>query len=243
MREFHKPSNDLHIYKARIVSRCNDIDNRLQVRIVPQMADYQETEDCPKYPPLFKGQVINGFSEVQDGRDKAEFVMVLATEDFTFGYIVCKSNVFDTCAGNSYVDSYAYPILEDYLFKLDLNTNNINYDDFFVQQWVSTDDGGYIEVFNWKTGDKYIVNSSGTCFCVTQDRIYLRSGSPSTSGSSKFSDILITPNKVYIRTDLFEVDAKNVVLGKHNMKLVGTGAITSVQCEGVNLMPIKNINV
>jgi hypothetical protein len=54
---------------------------------------------------------------------------------------------------------------------------------------------------------------------------------------------LITPNKVYIRTDLFEVDAKNVVLGKHNMKLVGTGGISSIQCEGVNLMPIKNISV
>ena len=66
MRELHKPSLELKLYRARVHDVGKENDDRLQVRIMPFMADYPETdsENLPRYPMMFKGQVLQCYTEL-----------------------------------------------------------------------------------------------------------------------------------------------------------------------------------
>jgi hypothetical protein len=100
-------------------------------------------------------------------------------------------------------------------------------------------------MYNYKTGDKYIVNSSGTCMVMKQDEVYIRAGSPSegksgpnvVSGFSKkaFSEIRITPDKIYMKTPTFEVDAKKKIFGHGGQNFVRTFGSCALGVEGHNL--------
>lgn len=243
---------DLRVYRGRIYDNGTSTDNRTQVRVLPYMADYEDDEctDLPKFPALFKGQVHNGFCEKKDGADKAEEVVILATEDFTYGFVIGKASMFYGVSDTVYLDSYNYSFIESYLSQRGFDTNNINYEDFIVQTMCMTpqDDhsggGGLVELYNFRTGDKFIIHASGACIGITGQQVYIRCGSPTMDGSTpKYSSITITPTKITCNTDVFEVNAKNVILGKHGMNVLGTSSVAPVACSGSNLQPITNVTV
>lgn len=256
MREIHQPDMGLHIYRARVHALGDVNDDRLQVRIMPYMADYPDTEsdNLPRYPCMFKGTVINCFTELNPNKDTGlpDWVFVAATEDFTVGYVIGVANQFYTSNDTPYVDSYGYKYIQNFISSRGLDTSFVNYDEMVVEKWITTQDGGMIEMYNYKTGEKYLINSSGTCIIMQFDRIYMRVGNPTgidnnglkkISTSGKFSQIEMTATSIDFKTDLFNVDAKNVVLGHHGLSVVGTTAGTAISVEGVDFNPIETITI
>lgn len=260
MRELYKPDLSLHLYRARVVSLGKKGDDRIKVRIMPYMADYPSTEDSylPMYPMMFKGQVLTCFTEKDPNKqtNEPDWVFVAATEDFTVGYVVGLANQFYTCSSDTkYLDSYGYDYIQSFISSRGLDTSHINYDELVIEKWCSYDggspengQGGFVEMYNYRTGEKYIINSSGTCFIMQFDKIYMRVGSPSgtkTTGTDtqKFSQIQITADEISFKSDLFNVDAKKVVLGHHGLNVVGTTGSMGASMEGVDFNPVTTIQL
>lgn len=251
--------SDLHIYRARVYRRGKHGDDRLQVRILPFMADItdsNELENLPKFPALNKGMVFNCRQEASsslkfksgddvDGKDVADYVCVACNSDFTYGYVLCLENQFYGYMGNNYIDSWGFTSIRDYINNRGLGDDSLRYEYLCVQTISSSPDGGYCEFYNWKNGNKYIINRAGTCIMVLQDKIYIRAGSPGRGGQKNpFSAIEMTGEKIVFKTKLFEVNADNLILGHHNQYLLSTSCgMMPISVEGVNLQPIKSIMV
>lgn len=240
-------SDELYVYKAKIYDNCRDGDDRLQVRILPYMAAIPDTDlvNLPRYPPFFKGQVIRGFTEKDDGVDKASLVFVIANSDFTFGYVMGLANSFPGPAKDDlFLESYNFSRIKSFLTQRGINTSSFNYKDIVVQTLTNSDQGGLIEMYNFRTGEKFIVNKSGTCIVMNQNKIYLRVGSPAETGSSPtFSKIEMTPADISMKANLINIDGKMIKLGSHGNFLAGFGGILPVSVDGQIIQPIMNVLV
>jgi hypothetical protein len=248
MQQYYKPVEGLIIKRARIYDRCGVNDDRLQVRVMPDQALIKESKYLPCYPCIFKGQVLNGITEKED-KEKATEVIVACTEDKTYGFVICLANVFHSFDKNEkFSESYGFNYLRQFLNARGLD--NIKYSDMVVQNWVFDENqGGYVEMYNYKNGNKYIINSSGTCFVMKQDEIYIRCGSPSEGKSgpkkgiftkkSPFSEIRITPTMIYMKTAKFEVDAQTKIFGHSGQNICKTFGVSALAVEGANIQGSK----
>lgn len=254
MRELYKPNLELKLYRARVHDVGKEGDDRLQVRIMPYMADYPdlESDNLPRYPSMFKGQVINCYTELNPNKDTnmPDWVFVAATEDFTVGYIIGLANQFYTCNNTPYLDSYGYKKIQNFISSRGLDTNYVNYDEMVIEKWITNtnnrEGGGMVEMYNYKTGEKYYINTSGTCFIIQYDKIYMRVGNPSGSAQAtteSFSQIQMDAHQIEFKTELFNVDAKKVILGHHGLNVIGTTGSSGVSMEGVDLNPVTSITI
>lgn len=254
MRELYKPSLELKLYRARVHDVGKENDDRLQVRIMPFMADYPETdsENLPRYPMMFKGQVLQCYTELNPdkGTGLPDWVFVAATEDFTVGYVIGLANQFYGCNNTHFVDSYGYKKIQNFISSRGLDTSAVNYDEMVIEKWITNNSnnpqGGMVEMYNYKTGEKYYINTSGTCFIIQFDKIYMRVGNPSGSASpsvESFSQIQMDARQIEFKTELFNVDAKKVVLGHHGLSVVGTTGSLGVSMEGVDFNPVSSITI
>jgi hypothetical protein len=119
-----------------------------------------------------------------------------------------------------------------------------------IEKWITNDSnnpkGGMVEMYNYKTGEKYYINTSGTCFIIQFDKIYMRVGNPSGSASAStesFSQIQMDAKQIEFKTELFNVDAKKVILGHHGLSVVGTTGSLGVSMEGVDFNPVSSITI
>lgn len=258
MATFSEISPELHFHRARVYKRGKFGDDRLQVRILPHFADIPDSElkNLPKFPCLFKNQVINCRQEAPsserysngksvDGFDEADYVCVLCNDDFTYGYVVCLESVFYDYQETAHKDSWGFQYVRDYINNRGLGDKNFSYDNLVVQNMANTEDGGMLEFYNWKNGNKYIINRSGTCLMLLQDKAYIRVGSPSSTPGKKsaFSAIEITSGKILMKTTSFDIDAENVTLGRHGQYLLGTAVSSPFAAEGRNFYPVRSIQV
>lgn len=240
----------LQFYRARVYNTLDENDDRLQVRILPFMENISTLEEAnlPCFPSIRKGEVMHLRSEKAVGKEKADYVMVLANNHFTIGYIFCKLN---ECSGpnKSYAHLFScqFSKMQDYLSKKDQDISNFNYEDIYVTNWdFDETTGGYVDCYNIKTGDKYILNSSGTLIVIAQNKVYINVGSPAKNinDSNDFSDVEITPSKIEMRSRNIVIDAKdNLRLGTHGLKLAGFSGVIPANFKGQSIIPISNINV
>jgi len=256
--DFIKPDMDLHFHRARVYKRGKFGDDRLQVRILPQMADIpqDELENLPKFPCLFKNMVLNCRQEATssekysttgnpvDGKDNADYVCVLCNKDYTFGYVVCLENAFYDYMTTPHKDSWGFSSIKDYINNRGMGDSALDYDNLVVQAMPSTEDGGMVEFYNWKNGNKYIINRSGACIMVLQDKVYIRAGSPGKNGKKNpFSAIEMSGSKIVIKTKLLDINSEKIILGHHGQYLLGTAVSSPFAAEGRNFYPVKDIAV
>lgn len=244
MREYYNQNEGLFLKRARIYDRCGANDDRLQVRVMPEQASISESELLPCFPCLFKGQVLNGVTE-KENKENATEVMVISNEDNTYGFVLCLANVFHSYyKPTKYTESYGFDYIKQFLGTRGLGA--IKYEDFVVTNWVMSEQGGLCQMYNYKTGELYTLNSSGTCIVMKQDELYLRCGSPSEGASGKkalisgfkkreFSEIVLTPDKVSIKTNVFEVNAKKRIWGHGGQNVVRTFGSSALGVEGHNI--------
>ena len=239
-------ADELHIYRARIVSKPDPGDDRLQVRIVPHMADIQETELLPYYPPFFKGQVITGKTENTDQK-AADYVWVAALPDFSLGFILGLANSYeDSGAGIKYSGSYDYKSLFAALTKRAL-ISSLDYKDLHVQFWTDA----YLEMVNRKNGDKYIIQSNGNMIVMKTEEIYLRVGSGSSdeagdnlnSSVAPFSAIRMSRNEMDLITPRLVIRASEIKMGDKGLNVMAASAPLPIFSEGLTMHPQTNITV
>ena len=76
------------IYIAQVVGVANSGDDRLQVRVLPQMQNYMTLPDdqCPKWSFFFRDEFYTGTGAAND------YVWVICNDDFSVGYILGAAN-------------------------------------------------------------------------------------------------------------------------------------------------------
>lgn len=245
--KINKIDTDLKIYRAIAYDFCSSKggDDRLQVRILPLMAEVTEVSLLPKFPMLFRGQVIKCKTEKADGVENAQKLFVIANKYFTYGYILGEINEFagitDKDAGISH---YNFLEISNIISMKNLSVKNINYNDLNVTNYVTSDKGGFIEFYNYKTGDKYTLNASGTLFAITQKEIKMSVGSPDKKGGKRdYSEIIVAASSIKMKSRLIDIDAKNLILGHHGLNVAGFSGVMPVQVQGQNIRGIPNVKI
>ena len=73
------------LYIAKVVGAAVDGDDRLQIRILPQMHNTFAIPDskCPRWPFFFREEFFTGTGASD------EYVWVVCNDDFSVGYISC----------------------------------------------------------------------------------------------------------------------------------------------------------
>lgn len=76
------------IYIAQVVGAANSGDDRLQVRVLPQMQNASTLPDsqCPKWSYFFRDEFYTGTGAAND------YVWVICNDDFSVGYILGIAN-------------------------------------------------------------------------------------------------------------------------------------------------------
>jgi hypothetical protein len=240
-------SDNLKLSKALIYKVLGPKDDRLQVLpLAMEGIEESEMKNLPRYPCWIKGQVITGKSIDKDGKENADQIWITSTPDFQLGYVVGRCNAFGENTNQKWPYSYNFKSVKDFLHGRSALPKDFDYSHYDVIRMVMTEDGGMIEMCNNRNGDWILLNTSGSIITVQQQKIYIRTGTPPnppSAGPVGFSAITLTPDKIHMKTPNFEVDAKDTVLGHHNLDLAGiTGGIVMGK-NGVNVQQISNIHV
>lgn len=239
-------ADELHIYRAKIVKKPDPGDDRLQVRIVPHMADIEETALLPYYPPFFKGQVVVGRSE-DVNKQAADYVWVAALPDFSLGFVLGLANAYEgSGASDKYTQSYNYKATHEALSRRKLLPDYIDYRNLFVQYWTDS----YLEMVDFRHGDKYILQSNGNMIVMEKNQIYLRVGSGNEDEANDnpnasvppFSAIRMSRTELSIVTPNLKVRAGQITFGDKNLHLLASASTNAIFVEGATLHPQKNIS-
>jgi len=219
-------SDDMRIYRANIYEVMGPNDDRLKVRPLPHFIGIPKDEEefLPMYPPFEKGTLVTGKSEKFDG-EKAEQVWVLATPDFQLGYVLFKANPFGENVPKRYAWSYDYNKVKAFVAARRAKPEDFDYDHLDVVKWYATEEGGAIELFNHRTGDWYLINSSGSIITVQQKRIYMRVGTPPdpmSAGPVGYSSITMNADEIVMDSSNIVMKGRKIILGHGNQNVVGT---------------------
>lgn len=233
--------DDLHIYKARIYKNMKVQDDRIQVRLLPFMADIPDKECSmlPKFPPFRLGHVIRGYTEVDDGADKASIVYVVCNKTFNFGYVLDLVNNFEGCAKQAMSASWKFQKVKSILTRANALPSSFEYANINVD--VINPAGTLMMFHDFKNGNFFLMDCYGDTFTMQNKKIYMCARAGVESGAN-MSSVSITPERVDINTQIFNVNAKQYLFGKHAMHVLGTNSISAVMYNGMNLTPLTNMN-
>lgn len=236
-------------------------DDRYQVRILPNMMAIsgEQLKYLPRFPLLFRTTRPSFKTEKKDGKE-ADIVIVLATANFSMGYIVGGpiSKWTGTRSQDMQPNSWQFKQFLEIVKERERSdarvSENFKYGDLTVDAWGSgngqTSNGnstggniqaGYVICHNEKTGEMYWINGSGTMMALGSGYFSVNVGGKGQAGNgSSYSEILVTPGKVSIVTDEFAVDAKRrTKLGCSGMMLVGTNSALPSNGNGMPLIPLN----
>ncbi len=183
----------------------------------------------------------------------AENVLVLCNENFTFGWVVCKANVFST--NNPSIDysietqNFGYDETKKRIehTNFDQIIPDSDYENLVIQTLVFEDkndsnkQGGLCEFYNYRTGDKFILHSSGNGMAITATGIKLFTGDQvnvSELKDGKCSSIMIRPDEITFTAQKVEFNAIHIGLGKGCRKVVTTTQSQPTYAEGSPFLPI-----
>lgn len=248
-RKVPSSSDDLHVYKAVIYKNLGPNDDRLQVRIIPNMLNIknEELDFLPRYPAFIKGQMITGYTEYDKGIKEASRVYVLATSDFTVGYILGLANEFEGNTEAKFKESIHWRKIKSFLSQRSIKPDDFEYCDIqIVTRTSEKDSGGLLILYNFRTGDYFIINQSGTFLTIQSNRIVMRVGSPGSPGEDvNFSQIKMTGERIEIITPTLDITSPEVFLGHSGAYVAATNAPegVAVGVDGVTFGSITTIHV
>lgn len=239
-------SSELHLYRARIYDNCGEKDNRLQVRIIPYMNNIpdDESDNLPKYPSYFKGEVVRGFTEKNPNPDTgaADVVMVAANVDFTFGYVLGLANNFEGCADETVQAYWNYMGAKNQMTRFRTDAGGaVDYNDIYVD--LTNSSNTYIEFHSVSSGAKWMLDCFGDMIYLGPHTIVLTASSGSDMKTSKaFSQMRMTANKIEFFSDLIDFKGcDKVILTGRGHQVVTTVQKSSVSCDGMELSPATNV--
>ena len=232
--------SDLHFFKGMIYRNLGKNDNRLQVRILPHMAYIKgkELDNLPKFPSFYKDERVSGKDEFTVGKDEADYVWVVATSDFQYGFVMGLASSSSRNSTEKNRENMSYEVVRKYLAQRRIIPEDFDFEHLTVQALSQGEDYGYVEAYNFLTGEKLIFNAQGTIFSMQKDCIYMRVGLASTTSKVPSSIIKMDKNEIYFKSNSFHIDANAVTVGNRNTHLVGTHSEVATSIEGFNLIPL-----
>lgn len=230
-----------NLYKARVVDVGENGNDMIQVRIIPDQLGVPDKQraNLPWFAPFYKGAVLHCKTELSDNKE-ADLVWVMATEGFRYGYVLDKANVTGDINGDNFGgESYNYNEVTKHWTRNGMSVDDIPYEDMKVVFASFTEDGGIIQLYNFRNGCFILMNSSGSCITMSQSQIVLRAGSP----DSDFTKITMSPTKIQLDGAVCHINCKDVITSMHGMKmaLVPEGA-PPVGIDGISLFPAENVS-
>lgn len=240
--------DDVRLYRCMCIDNGTTADNRMQVRpdfegCTVAVTSYSK---CPKFPHFFKGQTFTCRSYNDDAK-AAQYVWVLATPDFSTGWILgpCYTKQPDSLDEN-YKGSVSLDGIEKFLMGRGVASTEFEYKNLCVINWFNTAQGGLIIFYHRLTGDLYIMNPCGVLVTIQYDKIFLRVGGASENGSAvDFSALTIDAQGFHFKSPVFEVDSKKVILGHRGLHLVGSVGTTPIISDmtGVSATPVEDVTM
>lgn len=237
-------SGELKLYRALIHDNCKSGDDRIQVRIMPYMAEITGDEEynLPKYPPFFKGHTVRGYTEKDaksDNRNPTS-VYVLANQDFTVGYVLDAVNEFNGALQGALTNSWDYQNTKSILQRAGCVPKGFKYEDLIVDV---NEGATLITIKSYKNPFMVIMTAAGDIFSIQQNRIYMMARAGEASGNEA-SYIDIRPGRIECKSKVFDLSkSEAVILGHRGMNVLGSFADTPVPCEGINIAPVSTIKV
>lgn len=225
--------------KAKIVEILGPNDDRIRVRVLGLNTGVEDKDNLPCFFPFYQGTCIPG--------DVDDTIWVVCTSDCQQGYYLGTASIFSLDKNNIKNVSYSYNNLNKFLKERKICPDDFDYKNIVIDKCVMSENGGIIEGYNRKTGDWFLINSTGAMITVQQQCIYMRVGSPPdpiTSGPVGFSSIEMRTDSIDIKTPNFNVDADKIVLGHHGLNLAAMSTSSpSVGQNGIPVIKIDNISV
>lgn len=159
---------DYAIYIAKIEGAATKGDSRLRVRVIPHMEGIA-VDKLPSWPHFFRDKMITGTTFTTQ---PADYVWVIANEDFSIGYVLGLTNMFSF--GASYGESSLSGTLMDAVSDahIRLNGTTLSFNDTLITYW----DGNSVHFVERSTGSYYIAFRNGTLHTVCNDKIACKVG-------------------------------------------------------------------
>ena len=191
--------------------------------------------------------MITGYTEYDKGIKEASRVYVLATSDFTVGYILGLANEFEGNTEAKFKESNHWRKIKSFLSQRSIKPDDFEYCDIqIVTRTSEKDSGGLLILYNFRTGDYFIINQSGTFLTIQSNRIVMRVGSPGSPGEDvNFSQIKMTGERIEIITPTLDITSPEVFLGHSGAYVAATNAPegVAVGVDGVTFGSITTIHV
>lgn len=227
--------DSLQLRKAKIVELMKDDDNRIRVRVLGLNSNAEDKDNLPCFFPFFQGTYTPG--------DEGDVIWVVCTRDCQQGYYLGQMPIFTS--NKSYISktAYGYKQIKKFLQQRKACPKDFSYKNIVIDKCTMSKEGGIVEGYNRKTGDWFLINSTGSIITVQQGRVYIRVGSPAnpiSSGPTGFSSIEMMTDQVEVKTPNFIVNADKVVLGHHGLNLAGM--VTDSPCVGMNNVPVMKVD-
>ena len=94
-----------------------------------------------------------------------------------------------------------------------------------------------LDIINIRTGERWFIQSSGTCLYMGQGKIVQRVGSP----EMKFSIITQTPSGITLKAKNITLDAEHLCLGHHGGNLAVFNGKLPVAVDGQTIYPAYDV--
>lgn len=179
------------VYLAEITNMSLE-DNRLQVKVLPQMKDIEE-ELCPIWPCFFKNEFFIP--------NKGEMVWVICDNEFSTGYVLGPAN------SNSYRDvGFQSESLSSTLRNImneslkEEEAKSFNFANIKVDYWNSDT----IHFIERSTGNRIIAYSNGNFYIFKSDEFLLKLGK---------TVIKVIDGEISLTSGTFKVACPDISLG------------------------------
>lgn len=193
-------------YVAQVIEAATVEDNRLRVKILPQMENISSNL-CPVYPSFFKDSQYLG--------KKGDIVWVICDDEFSTGYVFGLANyntypdrttvdgksIFDTGPNNEVLsipkslrDTINTSVSSVETLYLDLSNAKVVHWDSDCIHYIERDTGGKIIAFS--NGTFYIMRPDEFVLKIGDSLIRIESGSISASASGQKASIKLQSDYV-----------------------------------------------
>ena len=133
------------------------------------------------------------------------------------------------------------------LAKRGLIPSYLDYKNLAVQYWTDA----YLEMVDFRNGDKYILQSNGNMIVMQANQIFLRVGSGSADEAADnpnasippYSSIRMSRTEINIASPVIRLRAGQIVLGDKGLNVLGSASSAPIFVEGATLHPQEHITL
>ena len=159
------------IYIAQVVGAATEGDDRLQVRVLPQMQNRATLPDsqCPRWSFFFRDEFYTGTAAAD------EYVWVICNDDFSVGYILGVANYTTYSSDDSLYQQKSIPSDLREAIRTSVATlrgESYKFDGIKVTFW----NNDSIHLIEKATGGKIIAFRNGTLYMMRPDEFAIMIG-------------------------------------------------------------------